>query len=100
MEPNLWAKFKTLVQESLSSKFKVFFPGCLIGLFGAKSLLFAGLPAEIVTFGAYCIKFVGTLLMSAGSGLATTWGAKKMEKWLGPADEKKNPPKNRKNKAA
>jgi hypothetical protein len=46
-----------------------------MGLFGAKSLLFSGLPAELVTFGAYCIKFVGTVLMATGSGLGTAYGA-------------------------
>lgn len=80
MEKSVWERIRSFVQDSLTSKFKAFFPGCIIGLFSAKSLLFAGLPDEVVTFGAYCIKFMGTVLMAFGSGLGTAYGALLIEK--------------------
>lgn len=80
MESSIWTRIKAFIQQSLTSKFKAFFPGCVIGLFGAKSLLFAGLPPEVVTFGAYCLKFMGTVLMAFGSGLGTAYGALLIEK--------------------
>lgn len=52
-----------------------------MGMFGAKSLLFAGLPSEMVTFGAYFLKFVGTIFMAVGSGLGTAYGALLIEKY-------------------
>jgi len=90
MEPSVWAKIQSFLRECFKEKFKIFFPGSLLGLFAGKSLLFSGLPAELVTFGAYLLKFVGTVLMAVASGAATTYGAKWVEKKLSP-NEKKSP---------
>jgi hypothetical protein len=81
MEPNLWSKFVQLVKESFSSKFKAFFPGCIVGLLSAKSLLFAGLASEVITFWAFLVKFVATVVMSFGSGLATSYAALIIERY-------------------
>jgi hypothetical protein len=51
-----------------------------MGIVGGKSLLFSGLPAELVTLGAYCAKYIGTLLLAFGSGLATSYAAYLVEK--------------------
>jgi hypothetical protein len=75
MEPSIWSRIRQFVQQSFTEKFKYCLPGCIMGLLGAKSLLFAGLPAEMVTLGAYVLKYVGTVLMAFGSGLATAYAA-------------------------
>jgi len=100
MEPRyLWTRFVQFVKESLSNKFKAFFPGCLVGLFSAKSLLFAGLPSEVVTVGAFLAKFVATMVMSFGSGLATSYAAYRFDKFKNKKNEPK-PPKRSRKKAA
>lgn len=103
MEQSIWQRFKVFIQqvvrekikafkifiwESLTQKFKAFFPGCVMGLFGAKSLLFSGLPAEAITFGAYLLKFMGTVLMAFGSGLGTSGGAYLIEKYKNRKNDK------------
>lgn len=75
METSIWQRFKEFIRESLSAKFKFFLPGTIMGFIGGKSLLFSGLPAEVVTFSAYAIKYFGTVLMSFSSGLATAYAA-------------------------
>lgn len=100
MENSIWERLKNFVQASLTSKFKAFFPGCIIGLFGAKSLLFAGLPPEVVTFGTYCLKFLGTVLMAFGSGLGTTYGALLIEKHKNKQNEPPSQKKRGRSKAA
>lgn len=90
MESNLWTKFVQFVKHSLKEKFALFFGGTFIGWFGGMSLFFSGLSPEIITLGAYVLKFMGTLLMAFGSGLGTTAGAK----WVERKFEKKSPPTN------
>lgn len=93
-----WTRFIHFVKKSLTEKFALFFPGAVIGLLSGKSLLFSGLPAEVITFGAYCLKFVGTVLMAIGSGLGTAYGALVIEKYKN--RQKKSPSPNRKRRAA
>jgi hypothetical protein len=81
MEPNIWGKLKSFIQNSFSEKFKYCFPGCIMGFWGAKSLLFAGLGSEMVTIGTYILKYVGTVLMAFSSGLATSYAAYLIEKF-------------------
>lgn len=100
MEPlSYWSRFLQFVRESITQKFKAFYPGVIVGLFGAKSLLFAGLSSEMVTLGAYCLKYVGTIVMSFSSGLATAYAAylidRHKEKKVSPTSTRK-----KKNKAA
>jgi hypothetical protein len=80
MEHSIWRRLKCFIQESLSEKFKVFFPGMCMGFFGAKSLLFSGISAEMVTFGTYVLKYIGTVIMAFSSGLATAYAALLIEK--------------------
>jgi len=95
---SLWARFIQFVRQSITQKFKVFYPGVVLGLFGAKSLLFAGLPAEMVTLGAYIAKYIGTIVMSFSSGLATAYAAYLIEKHK--ENQKKKTPEKKRNKAA
>lgn len=74
-------------------------PGCIVGLLCGKSLLFAGLPAELVTFGAYCLKYMATIFMAFGSGLSTAYGAYLIEKYKIKKDERRTT-KNDREKAA
>lgn len=88
MEPlSYWTRFLSFIRSSFTDKFKAFFPGALVGLFSAKSLLFGGLPTEVVTFGTYILKYIGTVAMSFGSGLATAYGAFLIDRYK----EKKSP---------
>lgn len=89
MDNSYWTRFISFIKDSFTQKFKYCFPGCIMGLFGAKSLLFAGLSSEMVTLGAYCLKFVGTVLMATGSGLGTAYGALLIEKYK--SRQKKSP---------
>jgi hypothetical protein len=75
MEHSYFDKFIQFIKQSLTQKFKVFFTGSLMGLFGAKSLLFSGLSSEMVTFGTYVAKYIGTVIMAFSSGLATAYAA-------------------------
>lgn len=81
MESSIWEKFKIFIRESLTQKFKAFFPGCIMGFIGSRSLLFSGLPAEMVTVGAYVLKYIGTIIMAFSSGLATSYAAFLIEKY-------------------
>lgn len=100
MEPlSYWTRFIQFVRESITQKFKAFYPGVIVGLLGSKSLLFSGLPSEMVTLGAYCLKYIGTVVMSFSSGLATAYAAYLIDRHK----EKKSSPtgtRKRKNKAA
>ena len=87
MDTNLWSRIRQFIQTSFTEKFKYCLPGCVMGFIGSKSLLFSGLPAEMVTFGAYVLKYIGTVLMAFGSGLATSYAAHLVEKYK----EKKSP---------
>jgi hypothetical protein len=87
MEKSIWDKFVRFIRESFSEKFKYCFPGCLMGFWGAKSLLFAGLSSEMVTIGAYILKYIGTVLMAFSSGLATSYAAYLIEKHKNKKDE-------------
>jgi hypothetical protein len=98
MENSLWHRFVQFVKSSFQEKFKVFLPGAIAGLFGAKSLLFAGLPPEAVTFGTYVLKYIGTVLMAFSSGLATAYAAFLIEKHK--ENQKKSPSGKRKNNRA
>lgn len=81
MEPSYFTRFIAFVKSSFQEKFKVFLPGAIVGLFGAKSFLFAGLPSEMVTFGAYALKYIGTVIMAFSSGLATAYAAYLIERY-------------------
>jgi hypothetical protein len=81
MESSLWERFKQFIQDSFTEKFKYCLPGCIMGLFGARNLLFSGVPAELVTLGAYTIKYLGTVFMAFGSGLATSYAALIIERY-------------------
>ena len=77
----IWKSFILFVKRSLQEKFKNFFPGLCIGLIAGKSLLFAGLPTELVTAGAYVVKYVGTCFLAFGSGLCTSYAAVLIDRW-------------------
>jgi len=100
MEPHLWNRFIQFVKGSFQEKFKVFLPGALVGLFGAKSLLFAGLPDKMVTLGAYVIKYIGTVIMSFSSGLATAYAAYLIEQYKQKKNGKVKQKKRQNGKAA
>jgi hypothetical protein len=95
MGTDIWERVRCFIQDSYSKKFKFSFPGCIMGFIGAKSLLFAGLPAEMVTIGAYVIKYMGTIIMAFSSGLATSYAAYLIEKFKN-KDNVKQPQKRRK----
>lgn len=101
MDRTIWEKFAAFIQQSITEKFKTFYPGVLVGLIGAKSLLFAGLPSEMVTLGTYVIKYIGTILMAFSSGLATAYAGYLIERHKENKNEKsKGPQKRQKGKAA
>lgn len=75
-------------------------PGALVGLFGAKSLLFSGLPDKMVTLGAYIIKYVGTVIMAFSSGLATAYAAYLIDQYKNKKDGKIKQKKRQNGKAA
>ena len=81
MEQSIWERLKNFIRESLTQKFQAFFPGCVMGFIGSRSLLFANLPAEMVTIGAYVLKYIGTIIMAFSSGLATSYAAFLIEKY-------------------
>jgi hypothetical protein len=87
MEPSIWGKFLSFVKTSFTQKFKAFMPGCVMGFVGSKSLLFSGLPAEMVTLRAYVLKYAGTVFLAFGSGLATSFAAYLVDRYK----EKKSP---------
>jgi hypothetical protein len=88
MEPySFLARLVQFAKKSITENFAFFFPGALAGFFSAKSLLFAGLPSEFVTFWAYMVKFVASVVMAVGSGFGTAYGADKFKRWR----EKKSP---------
>jgi hypothetical protein len=78
----LWKSFILFVKRSLFEKFKAFFPGLCMGLIASRALLFSGLPAELVTVGAYIIKYIGTCFLALSSGLCTSYAAILAEKWF------------------
>lgn len=100
MEPTYFERFLAFVKGSFQEKFKVFLPGAIVGLFGAKSLLFAGLPDKMVTIGAYIIKYVGTVIMAFSSGLATAYAAYLIEQYKKKKDVKIKQKKRQNGKAA
>lgn len=77
----IWKSFILFVKRSLSEKFKTFFPGLCMGLLASRALLFSGLPAELVTIGAYAIKYVSTCFLALGSGLCTSYAAVLIDRW-------------------
>lgn len=52
-----------------------------MGFLASRALLFSGLPAELVTIGAYAIKYVSTCLLALGSGLCTSYAAILIDRW-------------------
>lgn len=101
MEKSIWEKFAHFIRQSTTEKFKTFYPGVLVGLLGAKSLLFAGLSSEMVTLGAYVLKYIGTVVMAFSSGLATAYAGYLIERHKEKKNDKeKGPKKRQKGKAA
>ena len=100
MEPHIRDRFIQFIKSSFQEKFKVFLPGALVGLFGAKSLLFAGLPDKMVTLGAYIVKYIGTVIMAFSSGLATAYAAYLIEEHKKKKDVKRSQKKRQNGKAA
>jgi hypothetical protein len=92
MEPTIWSRLKAFVQQSLTEKFKAFFPGVCMGFIGAQHLLWIGVPITLVE---YAFKFIGTVAMSFFSGLATSYAAYLIEKYKAKNNEK--PQKKREN---
>jgi hypothetical protein len=80
MEPSYFGKFIQFVKESLTEKFALFMPGCIMGFFGGKHIFFSGMADGLVTFGGYCVKYVGTVFLAFSSGLATAFGAYLIDK--------------------
>lgn len=72
MEKSYWSQFILFVKKSCSEKFKTFMPGCVMGFLGGQHLLFSSVAVSVVT---YCAKYVGTVFMAFGSGLATSYAA-------------------------
>jgi hypothetical protein len=72
MENSLWNRFVSFIKNCFTEKFKTFLPGCCMGFVGAQHLLWAGVPISLVT---YVVKYVGTVFMAFGSGLATSYAA-------------------------
>jgi len=52
-------------------------PGMLMGFISADHILWVGVPLSVVE---YCVKYVGTVFMAFGSGLATSYAAYLIEK--------------------
>lgn len=101
MDRTIWEKFAAFIRQSITEKFKTFYPGVLVGLIGAKSLLFAGLSNEMVTLGAYILKYIGTVIMAFSSGLATAYAGYLIEQHKEKKNGKtKGPKKGQKGKAA
>lgn len=101
MEKSLWEKFAHFIRQSTTEKFKTFYPGVLVGLFGAKSLLFAGLSSEMVTLGTYVLKYIGTVVMAFSSGLATAYAGYLIERHKEKNNDKqKSSKKGRRDRAA
>lgn len=80
MEQSIWSRFRKFIQESVKAKFTAFFSGSCMGLYVSMHFLFAGLPSELVTVGAYILKYIGTCILSFSSGLLTAYGAYLIEK--------------------
>jgi len=78
---HIWTTFKSFVKKSLTEKFKAFFPGSIVGIIAGKSLFFSGLAPELVTIGAYVIKYASTCLLAFGSGLCTSFASVLVSKW-------------------
>ena len=97
MEQSIWSRFRKFIQESLKAKFTAFFSGSCMGLYVSMHFLFAGLPSELVTVGAYILKYIGTCILSFSSGLLTAYGAYLIEKFK---NKKETIGKNKKKKAA
>lgn len=96
MEPTYFERFIQFVKSSFREKFKAFMPGCVMGFIGSKSLLWSGVD---ITFLVYVVKFIGSVLMAFGSGLATAYAAYLVDRYK--ENQKKIPPKEkRKNKRA
>ena len=98
MGNSLWQRFRAFVQDSFTQKFKYCFPGICMGFVSARSLLFSGLPAELVTLGSYILKYAGTVVMAFSSGLATSYAAYLIEKHK--EHKKKDTTTRKRNKAA
>ena len=71
MEP-FWSRFIAFIKESLTQKFKAFLPGVFMGFISAQHILWIGVPATLVE---YAGKYIGTVFMAFGSGLATSYAA-------------------------
>lgn len=92
MESSAWAKFCQFIKSSLQEKFKAFMPGVCMGFIGAQHILWIGVSVSLVT---YIFKFIGTVLMAFGSGLATSYAAYLIDRFKTKRNESPKPQKKR-----
>lgn len=94
MERSIYERLRRFIWGSLTEKFKAFMPGVCMGFVGAQHLLWIGVPVSLVT---YIFKFLGTVLMAFGSGLATSYAAYLIDRYKTKRNEGSKPQKKREN---
>lgn len=72
-------------------------PGVFMGFVGSKHLFWSGVSLTVVT---YIFKFIGTVFLAFGSGLATSFAAYLVENHKNKNNEKRQKKSQRGSKAA
>lgn len=78
MEPTIWEKILQFIKYCFHEKFVVAFKGIILGLIGSLGLFWHG--PFVASFLIYAIRFVGTILLTAGTTFTSCFISYKFDK--------------------